>query len=372
VRRLPPALFFLLALVPLVPWSAPAQAPPPDPPKPPSPRAVIAAPEHAAPGDLVVLSAEGSTASAFAWFPVEGAERFLPVDGGRRAVFASGQEGDFHFLLIATAMVDGKPAIDLASVTVTVGEPDPGPWPDDDGPPTTRAPPPHGADLASLVRLEVARVNLPPESRDRDAVALAGVFRGLADRALAGVFRSAAEMDATCRRQVRDTLGADLGAWSGFGRLVTAQTRGVRSLEALRLINLAIADGLAPAPVPPDPTPPPGPVPPPVPPGPEPTPVAAGHLVASYILPTAPTAAQAALRTDPSLRAALKALDTSWFTYQQDEEDVDSLGLAPLARTLGVPCVIVQSADGKVVAELKAPLSADSVAATIRQLRGGK
>jgi hypothetical protein len=89
VRRLPPALFFLLALVPLVPWSAPAQAPPPDPPKPPSPRAVIAAPEHAAPGDLVVLSAEGSTASAFACPSTAAGGRCSPAARKAISIFSS-------------------------------------------------------------------------------------------------------------------------------------------------------------------------------------------------------------------------------------------------------------------------------------------
>lgn len=97
---------------------------------------IIKAPAQVSPGDLVILDASESDAKAFAWtvLPESAAGKFLAVERGTKAVFASGQPGQYTFVL-ATAAGDH---VAVALVTVTVGVPTPqppGPGPNPPQPP---------------------------------------------------------------------------------------------------------------------------------------------------------------------------------------------------------------------------------------------
>lgn len=99
--------------------------------------AIIKAPAQVSPGDLVILDASDSDAKAFAWtvLPESAAGKFLAVERGTKAVFASGQPGQYTFVL-ATAAGDHV-AVALATVTVGV----PGPVPPGPGPGPGPGPP---------------------------------------------------------------------------------------------------------------------------------------------------------------------------------------------------------------------------------------
>ena len=99
--------------------------------------AVIEGPTEAPPGDLVILDASKSDAVSFAWALVPKGKSFLPVDGGKRVVFASGSAGTYTFVL-ATATADGQVA--LALHVLTVGKPLPPPI-DPPDPPNPPEPP---------------------------------------------------------------------------------------------------------------------------------------------------------------------------------------------------------------------------------------
>lgn len=95
--------------------------------------AVIAGPAKAELGDLVVLDASESVGTAREWKLIGSDKTFLPVDGGLRAVFASGTPGVYRFVL---AVADGgeTATVDLAVHEVTIGAPKPPtpPTPDDE------------------------------------------------------------------------------------------------------------------------------------------------------------------------------------------------------------------------------------------------
>lgn len=99
-------------------------------------KAVIAGPDTAAAGDLVILTSEGSHGSAFEWRLVGSTKSFLAVNDNRQAVFASGTPGVYSFIL---AVADGgEPAtVSTAVHSVTIGKqpgPSPGPPPVDPDP----------------------------------------------------------------------------------------------------------------------------------------------------------------------------------------------------------------------------------------------
>lgn len=91
--------------------------------------AVIVAPNEVAPGDLLVLDASSSDAASFEW-RVYPTKTILPVDAKKRCVFASGQPGEYLFIL-ATAKGD---AVAIAEHKVRVGQPGPTPIPPGPGP----------------------------------------------------------------------------------------------------------------------------------------------------------------------------------------------------------------------------------------------
>lgn len=90
-------------------------------------KAVIVAPTESEPGDLVVLDgSRSSKAQQYRWLLVNSNKSFLPVDDGTKAVFASGQAGDYKFVLVV-AGVDANDRLDvsIATHTITIRGPPP-------------------------------------------------------------------------------------------------------------------------------------------------------------------------------------------------------------------------------------------------------
>lgn len=92
--------------------------------------AVIKGPDKSQPGDLVILDAGASNAAKLHWILVNSDKTFLPVDGGKRLVFASGTEKEYRFVLVAAgAGEDGELDVEIAEHVLTIGKPAPGPQP---------------------------------------------------------------------------------------------------------------------------------------------------------------------------------------------------------------------------------------------------
>lgn len=124
---------------------------------------------------------------------------------------------------------------------------------------------------------------------------------------------------------------------------------------------------IAPAPKP-DPEPP-GPIPPdPIPPG--PTPVT-GKLWGVLVLPDLPSVPEAALRTDPDIRAAFAAKNTTFRSYLASEQEIQSAGWkAALTTAGGAPAVLWMTDGGKVV-KTTAGATEEKILADLKALRGG-
>lgn len=213
------------------------------------PTAVIEGPERAALGDLVVLDASRSEANAFAWLLVGGPKSFLPVDQGRRCVFAAGTAGQYTFVLA----VAGNDRVALARHLVTIGPAPPPPVPP--APPTPPAPEPlpHGKyDLARLAR-DWARLSVPLDGSRRDASArsLAASFHSMASAISAGTLTLPAEILAETKRSNQAALGADIGAWRPWFALLAAKLEALNQSGVLKLADdyatawREIAGGLA-------------------------------------------------------------------------------------------------------------------------------
>lgn len=106
--------------------------------------AIILGPAHAQPGDLVILNAATSTqADSFTWRLIASEKSFLPIEDGRKIVFASGEAGAYTFVLAVAGNDDqGNAAVSLAVHTITIGD-RPAPTPDDPKP-TPDEPTPDG------------------------------------------------------------------------------------------------------------------------------------------------------------------------------------------------------------------------------------
>jgi hypothetical protein len=71
---------------------------------------------------------------------------------------------------------------------------------------------------------------------------------------------------------------------------------------------------------------------------------------------------QAIWRTDRGLRDALASKGVQIRSYVSTEEDLDQLGYRATVRSVGVPCVILQDANGKLVKAIRPTTLADVVA----------
>jgi hypothetical protein len=123
---------------------------------------------------------------------------------------------------------------------------------------------------------------------------------------------------------------------------------------------------IPPAPEPTPPTPGPGPSPP----APTPTPVA-GKLWGVLVVPDSPTVVQAALRTDPDIRAAFTAKNAYLRSYLASESEVSGPNWkTALASAGGPPAVLWIGEDGKLVKTTPAATEA-TILADLKALRGG-
>jgi hypothetical protein len=122
----------------------------------------------------------------------------------------------------------------------------------------------------------------------------------------------------------------------------------------------------------------PAPAPAPPAPEPEPTPVVTGRLWVSYVVPPDATPAQAAIRTDPMLRATLKGLDAEWLTYTVGEEDLPRLRLQAAVDATGAPCAIIQGSltsstatgpEKPIIERIPSP-TREQIVSAVRRLRG--
>ena len=138
--------------------------------------------------------------------------------------------------------------------------------------------------------------------------------------------------------------------------------------EATYLINV-VANPDDPSPPPPPPAPP-GPAPAPTPPPVPPAPTVVGHLFASYIADaSALNSTQAAMKQEASVEAGIVGMDASYRWYQSDQPELAKANIIAYANEVGLPCLLIQQADGKVVAKLKSPTPAE-VVAKVKALRG--
>lgn len=101
----------------------------------------IEGPTTATPGDLIVLEARGDS-EAVRWFLGNSPKTFLPVDGGKRVVFASGTPGEYRFFAVGATVDAGKISLDDDTHTVVIGTPGPAPVPPNPTPNPTPVPVP--------------------------------------------------------------------------------------------------------------------------------------------------------------------------------------------------------------------------------------
>lgn len=179
------------------------------------PTAIIRGPASALPGDLVVLDAAGSSASGFAWVLADSDKSFLPVEDGRRLVFATSAAGRYTFVLVAAdATSNGQPRVALAKHLLTIGQA-PGPDPPAPGPSPGPDPlPPGRFGLATQARDWVAAVNLPVADRLRTAQQVAGAFETVATAIVAGTIATIPDALEKLVAANQAALGsAEYGAW---------------------------------------------------------------------------------------------------------------------------------------------------------------
>jgi len=129
--------------------------------------AVIDGPSESAPGDLIILSADKSICDDLAWQLVNSSKAFLPVEDGRKVVFASGDAGRYVFVLaVSKATADGS-QVAIATHEITIGEPEP-PKP----PPKPPKPEPPKPDLPELGQEAYRRVlQIDATSEEMDTLA---------------------------------------------------------------------------------------------------------------------------------------------------------------------------------------------------------
>ena len=77
---------------------------------------------------------------------------------------------------------------------------------------------------------------------------------------------------------------------------------------------------------------------------------------------------QAIWRTDRGLRDAITGKGIQYRSYISTEEDLDQLGYRATVRAVGVPCVILQDANGKLVKAIK-PTTLGDVVAIVEAIR---
>ena len=172
----------------------------------------IEGPTKAAPGDLVILSAKAPGATNYAWILANSSKTFLPVENGTKAVFASGAQGKYIFVLSASD------ATGLGSVKheLIIGTPEPEPEPNPPGPIPPPTPLPDGKyKLASFAYSEALKV--PADIRKRTATNLANSFGSISAAIAAGTLTLPEKILAETLSSNQSILGPDKSAWSPWG-----------------------------------------------------------------------------------------------------------------------------------------------------------
>lgn len=217
------------------------------------PKAVIAGPTQANPGDLVILDANQSEALGFAWVLTDSDKSFLPVEDGRKVVFASGSAGRYTFVLVAATADDPKkPLIDIARHTLTIGEPpNPGPGPNPPGPNPEPLPPGRfGLAAWSRDTASTTLTALTATQRVESAKLLAGSFEGIASAIAAGTIRSLDDVNTKTQVSNRAALGAYQSSWMAWATQLNAKIAAlddagqIKTTDDAREAWLEIATGL--------------------------------------------------------------------------------------------------------------------------------
>jgi hypothetical protein len=189
----------------------------PAPPPPAGVAARIEGPDSAVVGDLVILDASHSEGADFAWVAVGANKGFLPVDSGRRFVFATAQPGKYTFILAVGG--GDQVATDTHELTIEAPlPPGPGPGPGPSPTPPDPALPDGKFALAKLARdwaLSIDRES--PLRRRQTAQSLAGSFRSIASAIAAGTLSNAESILEETRSANNRALGDQVDAWKPWG-----------------------------------------------------------------------------------------------------------------------------------------------------------
>ena len=173
----------------------------------PKPVAAISGPTEAAPGDLVVLTAEPE-AKGYRWALVPDTGKWIDVDGGRRIVFATGTPGTYFFVL-ATATSDTPT---LYQHAVQIGTPAPQPDPDPKPEPEpTPDPTPKPTGLEALAYSEAAKI--PAATRTASAAKIADAFDAIAARIAAKTLIDRKKIPTATAEAVTAAAGKHANAW---------------------------------------------------------------------------------------------------------------------------------------------------------------
>ena len=264
-------------------------------------------------------------------------------------------DGSYTFALVAVGKVDDELEIDTAVIQVVVGRtpsPNPGPLP--------------GPEIIPLrIGAESEIRSLRPdlgEAQFAFQVEAAGAYT--AETTGEGAWRiSLTGPDDPSAIVAVDDLHAGVGGNARIVATLAPGSYGLRVVPLTRAVatpfRVRVVAGL----------PDPDPIPPP-PPSPDPTPIAGVAHVTLVYDDASPDAPRAAIRTSSAIRAEAARLGILWRSYDDDAATVKDRNLLPFViKAGGPPALIVQAADGRVLATLPCPPTADGVVATLRQYR---
>jgi len=121
---------------------------------------------------------------------------------------------------------------------------------------------------------------------------------------------------------------------------------------------------------------PPGPFVPPKPgptPGPGPAPLVGPMHATAIIEIDKVTQGTAAITDSPTLRDSLEKIDCAWRVLDTtaDQAAITKLGLEPIAAQIGMPVLIIQDQNGRVLSAVKLPATEADVLALATKLRQG-
>lgn len=188
------------------------------------PVAKITGPAKAKPGDLVILSADGSVATGYGWALPGSTKSILAVDGGKRCVFASGEPGRYVFVLAVAQ--DGKPAIAVHTLEIEGGVPPTPPSPPAPGPGPSPVPGPALPDgkyrMAAFAFAEAAKIQSP--ARAAEAAKIADILEAKAGE-LAGVGGEPDAAVAAVRHAAAQACGVNDVHWQSWWRAAAAKMR---------------------------------------------------------------------------------------------------------------------------------------------------